>query len=533
MRSLQTLLSMMLVSGLFLFTGCSSPPDPESYIKILRIGTTDTVQSANILLDSYLSVWARISNPSFMRMNSAGRVEGQLLQLSSVSDDLARWNFSLLDDFSWSDGIPITPDDIKFTLEYLRDHYPPAAWIKTFISDISVTTDNDVSILLSRPYARLDFDFTSYPVLPRHIWSKVANPRQYTNPGPNIGCGPFFISEIDLTRNVITFSRNHYWLGPQPQLDKIEIHIYKNKDTLSLALEKGLVDTCHSYASSYPYTNLARLKASRRFSYLESLNQGLHFLGWNIQRPPMSDLRFREALISAIDYSEIIKLITLGYGQVPNRGFIPPSMRFFKPTAKLSYQPQKADRLFIQAGYTDSDGDGIREDRQGREIKLSLLANPSDTAELRLAELIREYLEKVGLNLELKSADGASWVSLKDKYHYDLIISRSSPWGMNMYASWATGYFDTRRTGEGVLHYVSDPVYHQLCDAILSATDEQRLESLAHQVQDYYAEFLPAVALYWNTLVIPYNNKFSGWNYDPLYGFFNIPSFIELREFTQ
>jgi peptide/nickel transport system substrate-binding protein len=100
---------------------------------------------------------------------------------------------------------------------------------------------------------------------------------------------------------------------------------------------------------------------------------------------------------------------------------------------------------------------------------------------------------------------------------------------MLMYANWATGYFDSRRTGEGVLHTVDDPAFLKLCDNILSTKDEGELEKFAQKVQDYYAQNLPAIALYWSRIVIPYKKKFSGWSPNPLYGIYNIKNFLQLR----
>ena len=118
---------------------------------------------------------------------------------------------------------------------------------------------------------------------------------------------------------------------------------------------------------------------------------------------------------------------------------------------------------------------------------------------------------------------------MKDKHNYDLVVSRTSPWGMFMHASWATGYFDARRTGEGVLHNVDDPQFLKLCDNILSTKDEKRLKQYAYNVQDYYAQNLPAIALYWSRSVIPYQKKIVGWTSNPLFGLYNIHNFLSIR----
>jgi len=152
---------------------------------------------------------------------------------------------------------------------------------------------------------------------------------------------------------------------------------------------------------------------------------------------------------------------------------------------------------------------------------------------VRRGELVKEYLEKVGIGVTIKNVDESTWIALKDQYQYDLTVTRTSPWGMMVYGSWATAYFDTRRTGEGVLHIVDDPAYLALVDGLLSTTDPTTIQKLAYAVQDYYAENLPAIPLYWNMIVTPFNRHFSGWMPDPLFGIYNIDTSINLKKVTE
>jgi peptide/nickel transport system substrate-binding protein len=304
------------------------------------------------------------------------------------------------------------------------------------------------------------------------------------------------------------------------------MHIYKSIDVLSLALEKGDVDTYFKYASSYPYSNIDRLKETQKFNFVEKLNIGLVFLGFNLKKQPCSDPIFRKALSYAIDYKEILKLDALGYGEVPNSGFVPKSMGEFKTTDKLEYYSSKAKELLLQGGYRDSDGNGILEDKAGKELKLTILVRSNW---VRVAELLKDYLSAIGIESVTRSADLNTWVAEKDKYNYDLTITRTTPWGMLMHAGLGTGYFDSRRTGRGVLHILDDPTFLNLADSILSTTDSTELSGLSSRVQDYYAEYLPAVALYWNTIVTPFNKSFSGWMPDPLYGIYNVDNFLNVE----
>lgn len=523
-RTIQMFTAALLLSILMLCSGVLGGEDAGT--SVLKIGTPNVVKSASILGDTNMGVLAHLSNPTLTKMASDGSIVGLTARSYEVSEDGKVWTFNIKDDLYWSDGEKFTPEDVKFTFSYLAENYPAAGWMKTTIDNISVE-DGAVVFKLNKPYSRLNLEFATFPILAKHIWENVDKPTEYTNEGENVGFGPFYIAKTDLASGVIYFKKNPYWKEEAPHIDAIEIHTYANMDVLSLALEKGDVDAYYKYAGGYPYASIQKLKDTGSFDFMEKDNIGLIFLGMNLGKEPQSDRSFREAISYAINYSEVTTLDALGYGQVPNAGFVPPSMLDFKETKKLEYSPDQARSILDEAGYKDSDGNGIREGKDGKDIKLVLLTR---TDYQRVSELVQEYLKNIGIDSEIKSVDGSTWIKQKDAGEYDLTVTRSTPWGMLMHANWGTGYFDSRRTGEGVLHVLDDPAFQKLCDDILAATNDEQLRDYAYQLQDYYAENLPAIALYWSKLETPYNRAWNGWYSDPLYGIFNVDNFLSVEK---
>jgi peptide/nickel transport system substrate-binding protein len=404
---------------------------------------------------------------------------------------------------------------VKFSLEYKGRHVPSRRWIEKTLSRAVIGPDNTVVLTFKKPYTRLDTEFTSLRIFPGHIWEEVEEPQYHPPAGQYVGYGPFIIRETDANAGVVLFHRNPFWKGKKPGISRIEIQIYQNLDVLGLALEKGDIDTFYQYANSYPYANLSRLAASGDFNLVENRSSGLILLGFNLQREPVSHSWFRLAVSYAIDYKEILKLIASGYGEVPRRGFVPVNMPYFQETPRLEQDFHKAREILRQHGCKSAD----------REALLLLSTPPH----LRLCELIKDYLAGAGIAVEVKVVDSATWFSMKERYDYDLIITNTTPWGMRMHANWGTGYFDSRRSGEGVLHTLPDPVFLKLCDDILSTRDTVRLQGYARQLQDYYREQIPALALLWKTNVTPFNKSFAGWHADPLFGTFNVANFLDLR----
>lgn len=527
MARIKQVFYIIFILFILFFVACAGEEKSLPDEKIIKIGTTkEGFKSASLLGDTFLSLFARISNPPMMTMDEDGNLRGLVVARHEVSEDCTRWKFYCHPDLYWSDGLQVTAEDVRYSIELFARWVPHARWLREIIGRTYISGDNALVLELKRPYSRLDFDFAAYNILPKHIWEKIDDPLRYTGPAGWVGCGPFIIERIDLNAGLIRFNKNPCWKGERPELERMELHLYNSTDVLAFALEKGEVDTYYRYASSYPYPNIERLKATGEFDFIEEPHLGLRFLGFNLDKKPMSDLRFREAIGCAIDYEEIIKLEVLGYGDIPSRGFIPPIMPAFKETTTLTHDKERARSLLTQAGYIDRDGDGFRETPDRKEMRLSLLIS---TGYVRLAELVTDHLRETGIDVQLKTVDYNTWISMKDKKNYDLVVSRTTPWGMLMHANWATGYFDARRTGEGVLHNVNDSRFQKLCDAILATKDDDRLREYASQVQDYYSLFLPAIALFWSRTVIPVKKKITGWTPNPLYGMYNVQNFLSLR----
>lgn len=498
---------------------------------VLKIVTPSAVKSASFIGDSNLGVFAHLSNPPLMKMDSEGHLAGQLAESYEVSENNTCWTFYLKDNLYWSDGEPVTPEDIEFSIRYYGKETPWGSWINDTLESSSVSdANNSVTFKFNKPYTRIDLEFSTYNILPAHVWETIENPMEYTNNGPYVGCGPYYLKLIDLNAGKLFFEKNPFWKGKSPEAETVEVHFYSSADVATLALKNGEVDTYYKYAGSYPYSGIEQLEETGNFDFIEKTDLGLVFLALNLKQAPFSDPEFREALAYSINYEEIVNLETLGYGEVPNRGFVPPAMENFKETEKLEYSPEKARETLEKAGYSDSNGNGILEGKDGKDIKLEILIRPEYA---RTGELLEEYFEQAGLDPDLRTADSDTWMTLKDNYEYDLTVTRSTPWGMLMHANWGSGYFDSRRTGQGVMHNLDDPEFLKLCDDILATTDPEELEGYASGLQDYYAENLPAIPLYWCRVVTPYNRNFEGWYTDPLYGIYNLDTFVNVTKIEE
>lgn len=524
------ILSAAALASIILLPGCAAGPDPGDRQTVIRIGTIHRIVSENPLYDYTLGILTRLSNPPLLELNSRGEINGLLADSYTWSNDYKSWKFIIGKNYFWSDGRPVTPQDVEFSIAYQGKHVPSRYWLQNTLVKTELTADHGVVFTFNKPYARLDMEFTSFPIYPRHVWEKIKRPAYYTPESSDksifMGYGPFIVSRIDLNAGLVIMVRNPFWKGKKPAVEKIEIHLYQNMDMLSLALEKGRVDAFYKYADSYPYANIPRLRSTGNFEFLKNSAVSVVFLGFNLGKEPLSDAAFRSAIVHALDYDELVRLEGHGFGEIPGAGFVAPDLPFYRETGKLKQDIDRSKELLRAAGYKDGDGDTTIENSRGEDSELLLLSTPAFS---RLCELVKEYIGRLGIAVAVKIVDEASWIEMKDRGHYDMVISRTSPWGMRTYAGWATAYFDARRTGEGVLHNVADPSFLKLCDALSTTREPAQLKHFAYEVQDYYASKFPAAALVWKTAIIPCNKKFSGWYVEPIYGIFNVHNFLNLE----
>ena len=517
------ILIALVLTIIILTAGCTGQTEDTDGL-VLRIASPMEVKSQSVFGDDNLGVFYSISSPTLYRMNSDGRNVGFLARNCTVSDDKRVWTFYIEKDYYWTDGSKVTPEDIAFSIQTFGEQLPSARWIGDTLENVTFD-DECITFTFTKPYNNLDFEL-GYPIISKKDWEGVADLYQYTSPGPYTGSGPFYLDSIDHLAGVLTFKRNPYWKGEIPAIDRIEVHTYRTIDAATLALERGDVDTYYNYADSYPYSGIESLNATGSFDFIETTDVGGIFLGMNLKKAPTNDLKFRKAIAYAIDYKEIVKIDALGYGEVPNYGFVPPTMEFYKDTPPLTYDPERAKKLLDAAGYIDSNNNNWREGKDGKELNLNILIQSDYT---RVAELITDYFKQIGVKTTINTVDRNTWINLKFNYNYDLTVTKTTPWEMYIHANYGTGFFDSRRTTQDSLHYLDDPVFLDLCDKMLNSTDPATQREYAYQIQDYYAENLPGIALYWKKNVIPYNKALSGWEMDPLFGIFSVENFVSVH----
>ena len=422
------------------------------------------------------------------------------------------------------------------------------------IEHAEAVDDTTVRFTMSAP--KSDMLYVIVYIIPEHLWADVpvkTLERSYKNPMPMVGSGPFQVVEFEKGSFTRLVRNPDYWGNDvpgwgTPGVDQLIFQAYQNPDTMTQDLRTGTLDA----AQGVPAAQFAALKGDAGLKTI-----AYNFINWDYidfncydspesgGNPVLRDPAFRVALDYAVDRERVVQVVyngraAPGYTMLTTDTWRDPDFHWEPPAGvKRPYDPAKAAQLLDDAGYRDADGDGVREDEQGKPISLRLWAlaeSPSTQAE---GKLITGWFEQLGLDIRFEVVDNGvasdamyAWKGDSPAPDYDMIL-----WFWDGY--WDPGStlqcFTTSQIGWWNEIYWSNAEYDRLCDEQGHELDLQRRADLIHQMQEVmYEENPQEVLTYFDYLQAVNVEKWTGWSpyYDDdgpvIYNFIQ-QSYINIR----
>lgn len=413
------------------------------------------------------------------------------------ADDGLTWQFNLREGVRWHDGQPFTADDVVFTFQYLKEK-PNPWWASqvALIDRVEAAASNAVTIRTRRPYAPfLTAIAASVFILPRHLWAGVADPKQFVGPEAVVGTGPYRLKQYDRTQGSYLFEANSDFFLGEPYVKRLELVPVQND---LLALQQGLIDAGGAGTQDVPSDDvLAPFRDPSKFGLLTDLREWTMGLYFNLSKGgALADVRFRRAVAHAIDWDDLVARVLHGKGVPGNPGHVSPRSRWYAPDVpKYPYDPARAKELLEAAGYVDRNGDGIRELPDGRPLSFELLFTDWDSP--RNAELLKSYLQAVGIGITLRSLERNARDSAAAEGRYELVLVGFGGLGgdpdhlRSKFHSNSQARTFTRAQG-----YAS-PRFDELADRQLAEMNPERRMQLVREMQIVLAEDLPMLSLYY------------------------------------
>lgn len=517
----------MFVLLALLLSACSGRGATQSQPAVVRIGWAGSPDTLNpgmaILVEAY-TIFELVYD-SMYDLNLDGSFTLSLAESATVSDDGTVWTFKIRDGVKWHDGQPLTAEDVAWTYNLYKDtpEYPYlSGYYTTYFDTIEATSNNEVVLTLTEAIPNIESQLVFLYVLPKHIWESV-DKLEYENT-EMIGSGPFKMTEYVQNEFVhLTANKEHF--SSPPKVDEVIFQTFANQDALVQAIKTGQVDM----VTEMPNTAAESLKSDKNIELVVGapLAPGVTDIIFNqvdpencpedgglcTGHPALRDRNVRLAMAHATDKQRLIDVILLGLGS-PGLTLIPDGLGIWYNDSLSDYEfdTAKANKILDDAGYADSNNDGVREMPDGSRPLTFRLNWPSDSINApRMSELLAEMWRAIGITLEPQAVDpDALTAQCCPAFDFDIII-----WG------WASDpdpsallYVYTTEaipTGSSETGY-SNPAYDELYNKQQVELDFEARKDIVWEMQKIVHDDVVYIIPFYDANVQAFRkDRFTGW----------------------
>jgi len=411
---------------------------------------------------------------------------GSLSHREGLFDNNPIITFHLRDGVRFHDGEPLTSADVRFTYDVLMDENTQTVRRSDFEPVQSLETPDPLTVRVTykRPFVPC-LEAWSMGILPRHLLEGKDINKAELNRAP-VGSGPFRFEEWR-TAEKISVGRNDDYFEGRPFLDGVTFRIIPDMATLELAFLVGGTDLYGIQPHQFD-----RYEDEERFDVYSRLSNAYTYVGWNMRKPMFADLKTRRALTLAIDREKIVKYVLFGHGRVGTGPFTPEMWYYNHDVAPLSFDTERARELLAEAGWADTDGDGVL-DRDGEPFVFELATNNGNALRKDTSVLIRGQLEELGIQAQLRFYEWATFIKKVDERSFDAVVLG---WSLSLdpdqYQLW---HSSEAPSGLNFCGYVS-PEVDRLLEEGRSEYDRERRKQIYFRIHEIIAGDLPYTFLY-------------------------------------
>ena len=413
--------------------------------------------------------------------------EGAIAESWEVSEDGLRFKFKLRPNVTFSDGTPLTADDVAFTYNFIMDSRIKAPRERAYYEKMaSVTADGPhaVEFIFKEPY----FDSLTLAggmsILAKHFYEPyLEEPERFNqSKGLLFGSGPYRLADPKgwtPDKGVVELERNpRYWGPVQPSFNRIIWKIIENETARLTSYRNGEIDTYSAQAREYKKRLLKDeqlMARSQNFEYLPPTT-GYRYIGWNQKRKGkptrFADKRVRQAMTYLSDKQRIVDEIMLGYGEPAVGPFNPQGKQHASDLKLRNLDIEKAKNLLKQAGYEDRNGDGLLEDEAGKPFRFELVYPQGSEQYTSLVLFLKDAYARAGVQLVPKATEWSVMIDLLDKKDFEAI---SLGWSASLEGDLYQIFHgdQSKDNGDNFINY-QNPELDKLIEEARSTVDEDK-----------------------------------------------------------
>ncbi len=409
-----------------------------------------------------------------------------------------KYVFHLRKDARFSNGVPFTSEDVKYTLDSIMDSKigsPFYGVLDKSIKSITILDKHTIQFELMAPKPSFLLD----------LFIPIFQKAKHVDSQELIGTGPFQLERKSASE--LLFARNPNYYGKSPFLEKITFKVIKDDNTRFLKLKKGDIDFVLNALPVDKLKQFQRNPLKKKYKAIEFPGLNYQYLGFNVEHPILKDKRVRQAIAHAVNRDELIKFFKKGHALKADSLLIPQNEFYVEGLPQYEYNIEKAAELLDEAGYKE---------KNGKRFILEYKTTTSTDA-VTQARIIKSHLKKVGIEVNLRTFEWGTffedvktgnfhlfslrWVGVSTPdFYYDLFHSTQFPPGRNR------------------VRYVNKSLDKLLSDARIEG-DVQKRKDIYRQVQMVLAEDLPYLSLWHNNNIVLLKKDIAGYRPHPSGGF--------------
>ncbi|WP_461610781.1 ABC transporter substrate-binding protein [Cytobacillus kochii] len=504
-------LGLISLAVLMIIAGCSSSESSSEgkassedknnvEVEELKIGVPSDVGPLNIYTGNMDWLTDLVYDKLFSPSPYVDEPQPWLAESAEQLDDTT-WRVKIRSGIKWHDGEDFTAEDVKFTYEYYRDGPPNRHTHHVSevpkVDTIEILEDGE-TLEFKCAYAcpsMATITFADLPILPKHIWENVENPRKHTDLA--IGTGPFKLTAYEPDQYYQFEANTDYFMGA-PTVNKLSMPIIKDSTSMFNALTSGEIDTT---TRTVPAELQETLQKTDSMKLASTSPLSIVQFGLNYEMEPFNSEEFRQAISLGIDRESIVSTVLLGQGRAGEKGYPHPDSPWTNPELSTPFSVEEANNLLDELGYEDSNNDGYRETPEGENLKLDISVSSAEPLYIRTAEMLQTQMKEIGIQFEVKTMDPTTYTAAVSEDDFDSFVSLIGPHGVadpdQFIMSHRSSYLWTKD-----LPY---PEMDELVSNWMNATTIEDRKSISFDMQTLYNEQPTAIALYYPEEIYAYN----------------------------
>ncbi len=469
-----------------------------------------------------------------------------------ISDDKLTYTFKIRRDATFQDGHPLTGEDVLFSIKAIKCPLVNAPFLRVYyasVVDAELVDDYTIRFITKEPYFLNENVLGGIDVLPRHYYDpenllkdvtvrelNLGNSRQPDNSKrfaenfnknynrKPMGSGPYKFQSWKTGQEVMLVRDQNYWGNgkrgiDQPYLDVYRFRVINNLDAALVRLKSGGLDTMNLQ----PLQHLRQTKSKRfqnAYQKLLYFSPGFTYIGWNNAHPIFQDKKVRRAMTHLTNRKQMVKTILFSLGKV-----IDSPIYFFRPEydkslVSIPYDPKKALGLLAEAGWKDTDGDGLLDkviDGKITPFRFELKFNSGNTIRKSVVLTLQDELKKHGIAVTVRQLDWTIFLDDVRNHKFDAMVLG---WAMSVnepdsFQVWHSSQADNK--GSNMISYKNARVDKILEDYRREFDSKKRIE-LYREFQRILHEEQPYTFLFMGKRISAVQRRFKGVEVLPIGG---------------